>query len=467
MTITSVEKAEPMIAARRRRPTLSGLIVLFILPLLVGCGAGYLDDPPDDSQNKCPEGRVNDPRYSLRPAHAGNVIKIRLTNAGEFVDRCELTDALYDLNWDLPKGYFGTTAKSDAVSMPKLVVLYIHGWKHSAANDDPDYLHFTHLISQLANVNANRKQVLGIYIGWNAASKIPPLNWDPFNNLTFWSKETIADRIAQTGVITKIVGSISAILSNAPDSVDSSENQFIAIGHSFGARMLFSATNQALIYETEKAHPGFPGGKYNLIEGVANAVILLNPAFEAARYTPIDDVTRIDERFANTQLPLLLSVSSEGDLATKVAFPIGQWLGTYRSERELTALGNYIQYQTHSLRIVSSDTCSSTAQNSLSEHFVANGICLARDTVGVNRNIVQERNPFLVARTTFDIISNHNDVWNDRFYAWLFAYINELGNRRRPRMLDEVTQAADDSKPSATQSTTEFGRVDPKRETRP
>jgi hypothetical protein len=37
--------------------------------------------------------------------------------------------------------------------------------------------------------------------------------------------------------------------------------------------MLFSATNQSLIYDTEKAHPGYPSGVYRQIQGVANAVI--------------------------------------------------------------------------------------------------------------------------------------------------------------------------------------------------
>jgi hypothetical protein len=57
--------------------------------------------------------------------------------------------------------------------------------------------------------------------------------------------------------------------------------------------MLFSGTGQSLIYDTEKTHPGYPGGTYRSIQGIANAVILLNPAFEAARYTALAAVTRI------------------------------------------------------------------------------------------------------------------------------------------------------------------------------
>jgi hypothetical protein len=307
----------------------------------------------------------------------------------------------------------------------------VHGWKHNASADDTDHISFTQLVDRLTHANAG-KQVLGVYIGWNGTSKLPPFNWNPFDNLTFWSKQTTADRIAQSAVTTKIVSSIASVLSVG----NSAANQFIAIGHSFGARMLFSATNQSMIYDIAKAHPGYRGGTYQRIDGIANAVILLNPAFEAARYMAIDAVNRTEEKFSGDQLPLFLSISSDGDWATKTAFPLGQWLGYYRSAAQLTTLGNYTQYQTHSLREGASDKCGSTVLNDLSEGFFANGICLARD-FGNKSRANQLRNPFLVATTKSDIIKNHSDIWNEKFSDWLFAYINELGKQRRPRLLDK------------------------------
>jgi hypothetical protein len=165
------------------------------------------------------------------------------------------------------------------------------------------------------------------------------------------------------------------------------------------------------------------------------SVILLNPAFEASRYTALDGITRIEEDFAENQLPLLLSISSEGDWATKTAFPIGQWLGFYRTDKELVTLGNYKKFETHSLRTLKSDQCGSPGGKDLSEAFLANGLCLSRDVVANNDDqIIQPRNPFLVARTTSEIIRDHNDIWNDRFSGWLFAYINALGQQKRPRL---------------------------------
>jgi hypothetical protein len=414
------------------------VVILALLTWLVPYATAHGEDRADKHQNQCvSQGRRADPSSITRPGYVGKVLKIRLTDDGKFIDRCELTDVLYELNWDWQNPAFIAKSRPPiypgAKPLPKFVVLYIHGWKHTASNNDDDFKRFTTLISQLSQANRSKKQVLGIYIGWNAASKVPLLDRFPFDNLTFWSKETIADRIAQSTVMTRILSSINSVLSELKDPA---ANQFVAIGHSFGARMLFSATAQVLIYDTEKSHPGYPSGTYKSIRGIANAVILINPAFEAARYSSLNDVTRSKETFSEEQLPLLLSVSSKADLATKIAFPVGQWLGFYRSETELTTLGNYKKYQTHSLRSEGADGCGS-ASNNLSEHFVADGLCLTRDEKLKNSDkIVQLRNPFLIVRTSAYVINGHNDIWKQKFEHWLFAYIDELGQQRRPRLLD-------------------------------
>jgi hypothetical protein len=54
---------------------------------------------------------------------------------------------------------------------------------------------------------------------------------------------------------------------------DATDTTFIAIGHSFGARLLFSGTGQILINEVQEAHPGFPGGQYGLVSGPTDAVV--------------------------------------------------------------------------------------------------------------------------------------------------------------------------------------------------
>jgi hypothetical protein len=396
---------------------LAGAFAAVLGFLIVPLWLNRNDLPHGADQNKCkyrPDS-PDDPRNIARPD--GSIKVIRLTNSGEFVDRCELTNALYELNWDwpIPSGSYGAKRRSGSQSLPKLAILYIHGWKHDASNDDSDLKNFSELVVRL-RVRHPQKYVVGIYIGWNATAGLPSV----LENISFWVKKSNADRIAQSAVVTKIVSAIGSIIKGDPSRGD----QFIAIGHSFGARILFSATAQSLVYQTERAHPRFPGGEYRIVEGAADAVILLNAAFEASRYSSIDDIRRKDEKFKGTQTPLLIAVSTENDWATRRAFPVGQWLGSRRSERELATLGNYEPFFTHTL--LRSDRANPINAQALSEEFHAAGLSLTRLRFDESSSVFQAYNPFIVARTTSAVIDGHNGIWAESFMNWLADFITAL-----------------------------------------
>ncbi|MEH2554479.1 pimeloyl-ACP methyl ester carboxylesterase [Bradyrhizobium algeriense] len=413
---------------------LVGLVVLISI-LLGPLWLNRNDLPPGENQNKCIKHITdpkNDPRNKPRPDDAIKII--RLTNSGEFVDRCELTDVLYELNWDRerPSEAFGVAVKPSARKLPRITILYVHGWKHDADPKDTDLQNFTRLINDLRKRHENQKYVVGVYVGWNATARLPGF----LENISFWVKKNNADRIAQSSIVTKIVGAIGAVTKGEPNRLD----QFIAIGHSFGSRVLFSATAQSLVYECERAHPGFPTGEYRIVEGSADAVILLNPAFEASRYTAIDDITRYDEHFKRTQPPLLITVSTDNDWATKMAFPIGQWLGLSRSERELTTLGNYQPFFTHDLSPTKKGNVS-TNNLAMTEEFCAAGLRLTRLANGSVRRVVQAQNPFVVARTTKAVIDGHNGIWAADFRAWLVELIGALETKNEQAAAEKVAAA--------------------------
>ena len=91
---------------------------------------------------------------------------------------------------------------------------------------------------------------------------------------------------------------------------------------------------QALHDAIEERH----GDTLELIEGYKDTtgrdlkfpdlVVLANPAFEAELYkrTPADlaEMKAASVHFSQRQLPLLLSISSKGDVATHIIFPVGQ-----------------------------------------------------------------------------------------------------------------------------------------------
>ena len=116
---------------------------------------------------------------------------------------------------------------------------------------------------------------------------------------------------------------------------------------------------------------------------------------------------------------------------------------TYRWGPEITTLGNYTDYQTHSLLGEDSGACGSSSPKHLSESFPANHLCLVRDPIPHNEKGMP-LSPFLIARTSAAIIKNHGDIWNGKFTGWLFDYVNELGKQHRPRLLDKEAQEAQD-----------------------
>jgi hypothetical protein len=387
------------------------IIAYFAAPVLLEAFA----PPADPEQNKCLPGSPNDPIRIARP-NSGIVKIIRLTNSGEFVRRCDFTDALYELVWDrMPPQAFGPPAKPGVKSLPRFTVLYVHGWKHGAEPADSDLVNFQEMIARLARANPER-QVLGVYVSWNAAWGLGFLD-----NLSFWSKKTIADRIAQSAAVTRIIGAFGSLRRMTGPAAD----QFIAIGHSFGARLLYSGTGQILINETEKAHPGFPGGEYRVVHSPVDAVILLNPAFEASLFSTFNSITRNEEKFSGNQAPLVLSVATKADSATGMLFPVGQWLGGMLGARERTTLGNYEAYFTHSLAPSDMSRCKSGGTLAESEQFEANGLCLQRERRTDGR-ITHSHNPFIVARTDASVMSGHNDVWNPLFSGWLFRLVDTL-----------------------------------------
>jgi hypothetical protein len=138
-------------------------------------------------------------------------------------------------------------------------------------------------------------------------------------------------------------------------------------------------------------------------------------------YTTFDSVIRNQEKFSSIQHPLIVTVSSEADWATKRAFPLGQWLEGARSEDEMRTLGHFNPYLTHELVEVGPRECIGS-EATISESFGAEGLCLRR----TKREIQQQYNPFIVTRTPAGVIKDHNDIWNSRFQLWLLSLMEAI-----------------------------------------
>jgi len=415
-------------------PACEMFVIAFVL-FAYGCVSR---PPPSPSQAVCRPllEHVADPSAKRRPSADGPLLfPVRLTDNGEFVERCELTDALQELR---ARG-------------PQLAVIYIHGWKHDARPGDTDRLNFAKLLDLLSAREAPRphpRRIVGVYVSWNGQRSDVPI----FNNLTFWGRKKTADLITQSAIVTKIISAIDGIERKRRQANPATGDVTIYAGHSFGARMLYSAVSQVLIHDVEFAFPDTMEGNagasqnspeppklaYQRISGVGDLVVLLNPAFEASFYKAFETLVRpggakVDsevaarERFASEQLPLMLTLSSTTDSATKIAFPIGQAIALNWSNIRLTTLGNYSPAYTHTLTVSAQPGGGGAQQltNYWYDNFCAGTICLVRAAT-----VTETGDPFIVTQAPPSVIQGHNGIWSENLQTFLVDFISETVRRR-------------------------------------
>jgi hypothetical protein len=412
-------------------------IIIVVLLVIVALGTVWFcilpllwepDTKPDPKQDECPHGGSELSKEYIA-IESGVVRVIRLTDDGEFVHRCELTDAIYEIR---------------NCKRPELIVWYIHGWKHNADENDTDLKNFKSLIKELAEKQSGKddRRVVGIYVGWDGVVG-PAWLW----NLSFWNRKRAADRISQSAVLTKIFAATKYARKQESEEI-TSEDLTIIIGHSFGARILYTATSQVLIDEVQCRHPGKKNACYGVIKGSADLILLLNPALEASVFTAMDSIRRPDEKWWEGidagQQPLLLTITTENDWATEKAFPWGQWLAFARKDRQRQTLGNYKEYITHKLLSASEPSDATTAAEPSDATTAAEPSdapaprssfwydCF-KDDDGVQLLRTAKRqhgNPFIVARTTSDIIDGHNGIWREVLRKWMIAFLLRLLQER-------------------------------------
>ena len=199
-----------------------------------------------------------------------------------------------------------------------VALVFIHGWNHNASEGDSNVLSFRKLCEQVAQQERAQKerpprQVVGVYLGWRGkTAKIPGLRV-----ISFFNRRGAAARIADVSA-TEVIYRVMKTARENPRS------RTVLLGHSFGGMILEAALSQALVaslMESEDREVDFP----------ADLVLLINPAsqsIKAKQLVEILDRNRI-RLYRNApdghryEAPLIVSMTSAGDKATRLYFPLG------------------------------------------------------------------------------------------------------------------------------------------------
>ncbi|WP_147376858.1 hypothetical protein [Noviherbaspirillum saxi] len=259
------------------------------------------------------------------------------------------------------------------------IVLYVHGWKHGAETDDKNVMLFRQLLASMSRIergySSSPRRTVGIYVGWRGKSVHLP---EPLISLTFWSRKSAAHRISN-GSTRELLARLTGVQryynskTNSKDCtvVESSDVpnercrvRMLMIGHSFGAWILYSAVHNPLI-ESLSGHIDLSGDRPEAgdrAERAADMIVLVNPAFEASTYESLHRVAHLHKASA-LETPLLVSVTSTSDRATRNAFPFGHFFNALfeqpvssdeQAEAMLHTHGHIERYVTH--RLIAGDT---------------------------------------------------------------------------------------------------------------
>jgi hypothetical protein len=323
------------------------------------------------------------------------------------------------------------------------IFVFVHGWKHGARDDDCNVREFKKQLTLTAHnesldaASSQRRphRIVGIYVSWRGLSV--QLR-EPFPSVTFWSRKFAAQHVSQGTVRELFVRLRSFWRKQQQCAVETvcRPGHLIIVGHSFGALIVFSAISESLI----DTLVGVEGGTDFLQRDArfGDLVVLINPAFEASRYEPVYDLARVARKWDGP--PLLVSVTSEADWATRLAFPIGRRVNTVWEKHASAAeedanhktIGHIDRYLTHQLFHCAND--GGKACEALAVGECRNLWLKPRTAAGPQREEpLVFKSPVWNVRTTKDIVKSHDDIWGPDlqcFLQWLYSGAKERDRSR-------------------------------------
>ncbi|MCX2982807.1 lipase [Halieaceae bacterium IMCC14734] len=340
-----------------------------------------------------------------------------------------------------------------------ILTVFAHGWHHSAKPGDTNIESFKEMLAKIsasetiaaAQDNREKREILGVYIGWRGDS----MSIKYLNSITFWGRKSVAHEVGQQGVTEALLRLEEIVNVRAGFEMENPKprnSRMVVIGHSFGGAVVFTALQQVM---ADRFIDSRPGKTYsNSAQGFGDLVVLMNPAFEAMRYSTLFDISQSCgesscRRYWPDQMPRLAVLTSEGDIATGMAFPAGRVFSTMfethdtlerhintsaenkpvpieikESKADTTTIGHFEPYWTHRLEPLAND-------NSRDKDFVLRSLGKGWSEQDYGQQLEFEHvalkhlkrshplNPYLNIYVSEELIPDHNKIWGDRVIAFI------------------------------------------------
>lgn len=319
------------------RRSLLTAVSLALLGLLAGACVPYRPFTlPQDELARLPAKEQQKYRASIRPCAEGLAADYGAVSAEmcsfsvvEFDDQGELwRPRQLDDTLQLIGAASSRNPSDPAADREALVVVFVHGWKNNASPQNEKERNlgsFKKVLAQLAQAEQTRgaaeglrrRPVVGVYLAWPGRTISMPV----VDNFTFFGRKNAAERVARVSfshAIQRIVGSVKGNKS----ATRGNPNSVVAVvGHSFGGLIVENTLLRTLTIETD-----------DFSEFAADLAVLVNPANEAIlarqfvhalKGAPPHHLELAGRRVSQ---PLIVSVTSVGDMATGTIFPMAMYL---------------------------------------------------------------------------------------------------------------------------------------------
>jgi hypothetical protein len=322
------------------------LLIVVATSMVCGCVPNKMYRPGDTTNGEHPERnyffyeQLETRDFEPMEVNDANVWRYRLGFV-EFDDRGEMfkREQLRRTVQEIAKAKAEATARAGEV----IVAVFVHGWKNNASDSSGNVWGFRQVLAGLSKQFNTKDEpdkvvVLGVYIGWRGAVLSPPI----LKQFTIFDRQQKSQNLTGAHLVEALVKIMQA--AKGPDYTDRSTATLL-MGHSFGGAVLETALTQTLVGMAVRAKAtGTP------MQWPANVIMFVNEAQEATRSyqlieafrenlperdaprpgdqlprpngcVPAVDSTQTDEqRDRPAEAPAIVSISSTGDYATRVAF---------------------------------------------------------------------------------------------------------------------------------------------------
>ena len=333
-----------------------------------------------------------------------------------------------------------------------ILLTFVHGWHHSAAPGDENVEKFRQILSEVSKNEAEyskkheqiKRKVLGVYVGWRGDS----IDVEYLNVITFWDRKSTAHDIGQQGITSLLLDLEEIVNVHAGIKGEADSSRMVVIGHSFGGAVLFDSVKKILADRFVNSVRGKT--ETGIADGFSDLVVLINPAFEALRYSSLFDLSQRGCRsYFTGQLPKLAVMTSETDYATKLAFPFGRFFSTFfethktvkrhycqttgsagkvefdfdEGEADRTTIGHYDNYKTHRLEPVDKPMLKLLSNTEIQSAWFSQkekqSIELFEHVKLLPKDRAVALNPYLNIEVDERIMDGHNDIWSKEVIGFI------------------------------------------------